>query len=177
MVGWQIGVPLYWLTLRLQGGSGAWPNPCATAIAENDGKARLVIDSRPVPVPSLETQPFWDGCARQQLLVQQCKSCATLWHPPGPLCPSCLSAEYDWTPVSGRGTVYTFSVVRHPFRKVWEPLVPYVLAVIELAEGPRMISNVVDISPEEVRIGMKVRVTFQPISETITLPLFRPVAP
>ncbi len=77
-------------------------------------------------------------------------------------------------PASGRGTVYTFSVVRHAFRRAWEPLVPYVVGVIELAEGPRVISNVVDIPPEKVEIGMDLEVFFQPISETVKLPLFRP---
>jgi uncharacterized protein len=130
--------------------------------------------SRPAPIPSAQTQPFWDGCAQGQLLLQQCTRCHTFWHPPGPICPSCHSTEYEWTPASGTGAVYTFSVVRQAFRRAWEPLVPYVLAVIELAEGPRMISNVVEISPEEVQIGMPVTVTFQPVSETISLPLFRP---
>ena len=69
--------------------------------------------------------------------------------------------------------MYTFSVVRHAFRRTWEPLVPYVLAVIELAEGPRLLSNVVDIPAEEVQIGMEVELIFEPISETMQLPLFR----
>src|SRR4051794_11819160 len=118
--------------------------------------------SRPVPVPSTQTQPFWDGCAQEKLLLQQCTKCRALWHPPGPICPNCLSTEYEWTPASGNGTVYTYSIVHQAFRRVWEPLVPYVLAVIELAEGPRMISNVVEIPPEEVRVGMPVTVTFLP---------------
>lgn len=129
---------------------------------------------RPVPVPSAQTQPFWDGCARNQLLLQRCTGCHTYWHPPGPICPNCLSGDYEWTPASGQGTVYTFSVVRQAFRRIWEPLIPYVLAVIELDEGPRMISNVMDIAPGDVQIGMAVTVAFQPVSEAISLPLFRP---
>ena len=130
--------------------------------------------TRPFPVPNPQSQPFWDGCARGQLLIQQCQDCQTVWHPPSPLCPNCFSTSYEWKPASGRGTLYTYSVVRHPMRKVWEPLVPYVLAVIELAEGPKMLSNLVGIPPDEVRIGMEVTVTFQPVSDTISLPLFRP---
>lgn len=132
--------------------------------------------SRPVPTPTRESQPFWDGCTREQLLLQQCNRCQKFWHPPGPICPNCLSTDYEWVPASGRGSVYTFSVVRHAFRRAWEPLVPYVVAVIQLEEGPRVLSNVVDTSPESVDIGMKVEVTFQRISDTITLPLFRPSA-
>src|SRR6266540_6241238 len=128
------------------------------------------VNSRPVPVPSADTQPFWDGCAREQLLLQRCNTCRTVWHPPSPLCPSCFSTDFEWMPASGKGTVYTYSVVHHPFRRVWEPLVPYVLAVIELAEGPHMLSNLVETAPEAVHIGMGVAVTFQPVSETISLP-------
>jgi uncharacterized protein len=132
-------------------------------------------DTRPIPVPSPQTQPFWDGCARGELLLQQCRSCQTRWHPPSPLCPNCFSTDCEWAPANGKGTVYTYSVVRHPMRPVWEPLIPYVLAVVELAEGPHLLSNLVDVSPEAVRIGMEVEVTFQPVSETISLPLFRPL--
>ena len=132
------------------------------------------ISDRPVPVPSPETQPFWDGCARGELLLQQCKSCQTYWHPPAPLCPNCLSRDYEWTPASGKCTVYTYSVVHQAFRRVWEPLVPYVLAVVELAEGPHLLTNVVEIAPEQVHIGMGVTLTFQSVSETMSLPLFRP---
>jgi uncharacterized OB-fold protein len=88
----------------------------------------------------------------------------------------CLSEENEWVPASGRGTVYTFSIVRHPFGRAWEALVPYVVGIIELAEGPRMVSNIVGIPPEEVEIGMDVEVLFEPISENITLPLFRPAS-
>ena len=132
------------------------------------------VGSRPVPVPSADTQPFWDGCARGELLLQRCNRCGNLWHPPSSLCPSCFSTDFAWTPASGKGTVYTFSVVHHPFRRLWEPLVPYTLAVIELAEGPHILSDVVDVAPDAVRIGMEVDVKFEPVSDTISLPLFRP---
>src|SRR5436309_1065880 len=114
--------------------------------------------TRPIPVPTPETQPFWDGCARGELLLQRCRQCGTVWHTPSPLCPNCLSTDYEWTPASGRGTVYTYSVVHHAFRPLWEELVPYIVAVIELTEGPHLVSNLVDIAPEDVRIGMEVAV-------------------
>lgn len=134
------------------------------------------MSNRPAPIPSRETEPFWDGCAKEQLLLQQCTRCQRYRHPPSPICPDCLSSEHEWVQASGRGTVYTFSIVRHAFRRAWEPLVPYVLGVIELAEGPRLLSNVVDVAPEEVRIGMEVELMFEPISEDMKLPLFRPCA-
>ena len=132
--------------------------------------------TRPIPVPTPETQPFWDGCARGELLLQRCERCGSVWHPPSPLCPSCLSTDHAWSGASGRGTVYTYSVVHHAFRPVWEPLVPYVVAIIELAEGPRMVSNLIDIAPEQVRIGMDVEVTFQTVSQSISMPFFRPAS-
>ena len=132
--------------------------------------------TRPVPIPSRETQPFWDGCANEQLLLQRCSTCQTYRHPPNPICPECLSSEHEWVPASGRGTVYTFSVVHHGFRRAWQPLVPYVVAVITLAEGPRLLSNVVDVPPEQVHIGMNVELLFQAVSEDAKIPLFRPVA-
>jgi uncharacterized protein len=134
------------------------------------------LASRPVPVPSLETQPFWDGCAQGALLLQRCDHCGTYWHPPAPICPNCFSTEFQWTPSSGKGTIYTYSIIHQAFRRVWEPLVPYVLAVIELEEGPHLLSNVIDIPIESVQVGLPVTVTFQPVSDTISLPLFRPVA-
>lgn len=121
------------------------------------------------------TQPFWDGCARGELLLQACQSCQAVWHPPSPLCPRCYSTDYAWTPVSGRGTIYTYSVVHRAFRPVWEPHLPYVVAIVELAEGPHMLSNLIGVAPDEVRIGMQVAVTFQPVSDTISVPLFEVV--
>jgi uncharacterized protein len=136
----------------------------------------LDVTQRPAPTPSPESQPFWDGCANELLLLQRCSQCQTYRHPPNPICPACLSSELEWVPASGRGIVYTFSVVQHAFRRAWQPLVPYVLAVIELAEGPRLLSNVVEVPPEEVRIGMDVELVFAPTSEATKVPLFRPAA-
>ena len=136
----------------------------------------LDVSQRPAPNPSPQSQPFWDGCAKEQLLLQQCSACQTYRHPPNPICPSCLSSEYQWVPSSGRGTVYTFSVVHQVFGRAWQALVPYVLAVITLAEGPRLLSNIVDVPPEDIHIGMSVEVFFQAVSEDAKIPLFRPVA-
>ncbi len=130
------------------------------------------MTARPIaPAVTPDTQPFWDGCARGELLLQRCSDCATLRHPPSPICPHCRSVRSEWIPASGRGTVYTFTVVRQALGKGWEPLVPYVVAVIELAEGPRLLTNVVNIPPEAVSIGMAVEVVFEG-----GLPLFQPLA-
>lgn len=128
-----------------------------------------------VPLPNLDTQPFWDGCARGELLLQRCAACGAYRHPPSPICPECLSDRQEWVRASGRGTVYTFVVVREARARGWDKMVPYVIAVIALEEGPRLLTDLVDIAPEAVTIGMPVSVTFAELDGTTQLPLFAPV--
>ena len=131
--------------------------------------------TRPVvPVANADTKPFWDGCARNALLLQKCGSCGAYRHPPSPICASCLSAKHEWVAASGKGTVYTFVVVRETRARGWEALVPYVLAVVALEEGPRLLTNVINVAPEAVAIGMPVEVTFAELDGTTKLPLFQP---
>lgn len=130
--------------------------------------------ARPViPFATPDTQPFWAGCAEGKLLLQRCANCGAYRHPPSPTCPQCLSAAHDWVAASGRGTVYTFTVVREA-RRGWEALTPYVLAVIALDEGPRILTNLGDVAPEKVAIGMPVEVMFEALDGTTKLPLFKP---
>jgi uncharacterized OB-fold protein len=123
-----------------------------------------------------DAQPFWDGCARGALLLQRCGACGRLRHPPSPICPHCRSGEHAWEPASGRGTIYTYTVVRQALAKGWDARIPYVVAVVELAEGPRMLSNIVEIAPDDVRIGMPVEVLFVASEGEQQLPLFKPQA-
>jgi len=118
---------------------------------------------------------FWDGCARNELLLQRCSACGTFRHPPSAVCPNCLSAQHEWVAVGGRGTVYTFAVVRQALAKAWEDKVPYTVAVIELEEGPRFLTELVGIDPDAVTIGLPVEVSFTQ-RDDVTLPLFRPRA-
>ncbi len=119
--------------------------------------------------------PFWEGCSRGELLLQRCSACGTLRHPPSSICPKCLSAEHAWIAASGRGTVYTFAVVRQALARAWEDKVPYVVAVIELEEGPRFLTELIDVDPDAVSITMPVEVTFVE-RDGAALPLFRPRA-
>jgi uncharacterized OB-fold protein len=128
---------------------------------------------KPLPFPDTDTQEFWDGTKRRELLVQKCNN-GHLRYPPRPICPECFSQESKWEKMSGKGEVYTFIIVRVSPRPDWE--VPYVLAVIKLNEGPRMVSNVIGIKPEDVKIGMKVEVVYEDVTEQFTLPKFKPVA-
>lgn len=131
--------------------------------------------SRPVvPVANFDTQPFWDGCKRGELLLQRCSACGAYRHPPSPICPACLNERHEWVAASGRGKVYTFVVVRETRARGWDKMVPYVVAVVTLDEGPRMLTNLVNVAPESVAIDMPVEVTFAELDGTTQLPLFQP---
>jgi uncharacterized OB-fold protein len=129
--------------------------------------------SKPLPIPNQDTEPFWQGCARGELLLQKCSPCGHYRHPPSPICPACLSPHYRWTASSGRGTVYSFVVVHRALHPAWEKELPYVVAIIELAEGPHLMSNVVETPVDQVKIGMNVEVFFERASEEIAVPKFR----
>lgn len=126
----------------------------------------------PLPHPSAETQPFWDGCARGELLVQQCRDCGTYVFVPEAACTNCFSTQLDWTRSSGKGTVYTFSTMYRVPSPAFES--PHTVASIKMDEGYFMLSNLVDIDPDEIEIGMPVEVTFERVTDEITLPKFRP---
>lgn len=130
---------------------------------------------KPLPFPDEDTQEFWDGAKRHELLVQKCNH-NHLRYPPRPICPDCFSQEFKWEKMSGKGEVYTFIIVRVAPRPDWQEYVPYVLAVVKLDEGPRVETNIVGIKPEDVKIGMKVEVVFEDVTEKVTLPKFKPVA-
>ncbi|GAA5161394.1 MULTISPECIES: Zn-ribbon domain-containing OB-fold protein [Amycolatopsis] len=125
-----------------------------------------------LPVPGELTAPYWEHARRHELALQHCRSCDRLWHPPLPRCPHCHSATLDWHRVSGRGTVYSATVVEHPTHAALADRVPYVVALVELAEGPRVVANIRGCEPDEVHIGQPVRVTFEDVTDEITLPQF-----
>lgn len=133
--------------------------------------------AKPLPIPNPDTQPFWDGCARGELLLQRCLSCRTYRHPPSPRCHVCLSANHEWIRASGRGALYSYVVVHHALNPAWEEDVPYIVAIIELAEGPHIMSNLVDVPKDRVSIGMALTVCFQRASDEFVLPKFRPAEP
>jgi uncharacterized OB-fold protein len=126
----------------------------------------------PLPHPDALTHPFWEACRREVLEVSSCGDCGNLFLPPGPRCPRCWSAQLAPRAVSGNGRVYSFAV----YRRTYHPAIPapYVVALVELEEGPRLISNVVGCAPEEVRVDMPVRVRFEDIGD-FTLPRFEPL--
>lgn len=134
---------------------------------------------KPLPAITSEAKPFWDAAAQNKLVMQHCQDCGAWVWTPRPLCNECGSAGVEWTPMSGKGEVYSFTVIRQVVgraaSKAFEPDIPYVVAWVDLDEGPRMITNIVGCPVEEVKLGMKVSVTFEQASKEVWLPKFKPV--
>ncbi|MGH7804262.1 MAG: Zn-ribbon domain-containing OB-fold protein [Candidatus Binatia bacterium] len=131
---------------------------------------------KPAPRPDQESRWYWEACARRELYVQRCGNCGALRSYPRALCPECLSSATDYLRASGRGTVYTFTVTYQNQAPGFREELPYVLAWIELEEGPRVLSNVVGCPPEKVAIGMPVVVDFEEFGdsgEKLALPVFK----
>lgn len=127
------------------------------------------------PVVNADNAFFWEGVARGELLLQHCAGCGTLRHPPRPMCPHCQSLDWEARPASGRGSVYSFAVSHNPQFPPFE--YPFVTAVVSLEEGPRFVSNLVDVESAAVEIGMAVQVVFREVEEGLVLPLFQPENP
>jgi uncharacterized OB-fold protein len=129
----------------------------------------------PLPVATPETRPFWEAARRHELSVQRCRACGRHFFYPRAVCPHCLADDVEWRRVSGRGTVHTFTVVHRGQRNFPLPA-PYVIAIVELDEGPRLMTNLVGIEPDpaKIRIGLPVEVVFEDVSADVALPRFRP---
>jgi hypothetical protein len=126
--------------------------------------------------PSSLTQPFWDATGQKKLLLQWCKSCEAVVHYPREACPKCLGESLEWREASGKGDVYAFCVMQRPANPAMAGLLPYVVALVDLDEGARMMTNIVGCEPAAVRIGMPVRVTFEDLGDGRALPLFEPAS-
>jgi hypothetical protein len=127
---------------------------------------------KPLPVINEESRPFWEGCKRGELLLQRCADCGAFVYYPRALCPACHSLRLSWERVSGEGTIYSYTVCHRPAGPAFKDDAPYVVALIDLKEGPRMLSNIVTDEPGAVRIGLPVRVTFDAVTDEVTLPKF-----
>jgi hypothetical protein len=133
---------------------------------------------RDLPEPTPETQHFWDGCKAGELRLQRCIDCTQAYFPPRPFCPRCGSRAIEVFAASGRATLYSYVISHRPPPWLKEaPGKPQSIAVVELAEGPRMMTNIVDCpqTPEALELDMMLAVTFEQASEAIALPQFRPV--
>jgi len=130
--------------------------------------------SGPLPKPDKDSEAYWEAARRHELILQQCADCSRFRFYPRSLCPYCMSEEFQWHKASGRGHIYSFTVIHRPPFPAFRDQVPYVLALIDLEEGVRMMSNIVECEPGSVEIGMPVEVTFVNLTQQVTLPKFKP---
>lgn len=126
------------------------------------------------PLVNAETRPFWDATAEGRLVLPRCDACGLLIWYPRAICPSCHGTSVTWTECSGRGSVYSYTVTRRGASGRWAAAAPYVLAYVELEEGPRLLTNVVGCDPDDVHVDLPVEVAFAPTGEGPALPRFRP---
>ena len=128
---------------------------------------------RPLVKPTELTAGFWEAARRHELVVQRCTACGALRHYPQHLCPACQSGGWEWTPVTGRGQIYSFTVTHQAFHAAFADRVPYAVATIELDEGIRMVTDLPDDDVAAVAIGQPVEVFFEQLDDDVTLPRFR----
>ena len=130
---------------------------------------------KPLPTIAGETRTYWDCCRQGQLMIQRCDRCHEYQFYPRGICANCWSNDIKWVKASGKGTVWTFTVTYQNRTPGFDEEVPYVLALVELEEGVRMFTNIIQCNPRDVHIGMPVEVTFVPATDQITIPYFKPV--
>lgn len=131
---------------------------------------------KPLPRPTPASLPFWEAAKRHELHIQRCGSCGAHLFYPRELCSECLATDLHWVHVSGKGTVYSFTIAQQPTHPAFAEDVPYVIAIVELDEGPRLTTNIVGCKPEDVRVGMKVVASFEDVTPDRTLVKFRSAA-
>lgn len=129
------------------------------------------------PYPSPESRPYWEAAKRGELMIPYCPSCRQFFFYPRPFCPCCFSWDVEWRRSTGRGTLYTFAIQYQPLNPEWAEDVPYVTALVDLEEGVRVFTLLVecDPNPEKIYCGMPVEATFERLTDEITIPRFRPV--
>lgn len=130
---------------------------------------------KPMPVPTPGSRPFWKGLMDRKVMLQRCRDCSHTFHYPRILCPQCMSQSLDWVQASGRGTLYTYTICRRPTHPVFADESPQLMAVVELEEGPRMTSTLVNVAEDEISIGMALEPVFERNEEAgITMLRFQP---
>ncbi len=132
--------------------------------------------TKPLPILSAENEGFWHAARRGELRMQKCGACGHIRYPINHVCPRCLSEVADWEALSGRGTVFSYIVFHQVYNKEFAGDVPYNVAIVQLDEGPRMISNIVGVPNDQVKVGDRVEVVFEPATDEISIPRFRPTA-
>ena len=129
--------------------------------------------AKPLPVRDAENAPYYDALQRHAMQLQRCPN-GHFRYPVSPVCPQCLSPEFTWEAVSGHGTIYSFVIVHQLYDPGFKADLPYNVAVVELAEGPRLVTNIVGCANEDLRIGMPVQIQYEDVTPEFTLAKFRP---
>ena len=129
---------------------------------------------KPLPVVTEESRPFWDGCKQGIFLLQYCEACQHYQFYPRLYCMHCGASALLWAQASGRGVIYSYTIIHQNKSPEFSNDTPYNVAIVQLEEGPRLMSNVVDIAPDDLRVDLPVMVVFDSVSDTISLPRFRP---
>lgn len=132
--------------------------------------------NKPLPTIVGETKPFWDSCRQGKLLLQKCDRCWEYQFYPRGICANCWASNVRWVQASGKAKVWTFTVTFQNNTPGFAQEVPYVLALVELEEGVKMFTNIVDCNPKEVQIGMPVEVAFIQANDQVTVPYFKPAS-
>ncbi len=134
-----------------------------------------MLADRPIPLPTEDTESYWEHCHDGKLSVSTCAACGHRFLPPACLCPACLSMDVAMKAVTGKGRVYSFIVVHRPQHPAFFEEAPYLVAIVELEEGPRLHTRLVDVDAKDVSVGMEVEVVFQKVDDEISLPVFQPI--
>ncbi len=132
-----------------------------------------MITERPLPEITSLTAPFWSAARSHRLVVQRCQACGAYRFPPEFACSACGSPQATWVPMSGRASLYSWTVVYPPLLPYFSERAPWQVAAVELEEGPRMVTNLIDVPIDQYRIGMPLEAAFEDMSEEITLVVFR----
>ena len=127
----------------------------------------------PLPVADEDTQPFWDYCKAGELRAQRCTACGALRFPVRPMCPHCTSFEHEWQPLSGKGTIYSYTITHQALHPALEGKTPHLAILVQLDEGLVMASNIAEGEEQRVEIGQPVEVVFEKVTDEVTLPKFR----
>ena len=132
---------------------------------------------KPIPVPQQEADFYWEKAKQHELWFRQCNGCQNVYFYPRDICPACFSRDTTWTQSAGKGSIFTFAIVHRASIPSFRDDVPYVIAIVELEEGAKMPTNIVNVEadPEHVKVGMPVEVIFEDITDDISLPKFQPV--
>lgn len=129
--------------------------------------------SRPLPLATADTEPYWAAAREQRLVIQHCRSCGHYQFYPRAFCTHCLSEDIEWAPACGQGHIYTFTICRIAPSPAFQAALPYAVAVVELQEGVRLLTNIVDSDISRISVGAAVTVCFERIDDDCTLPQFR----